>query len=558
MSKITNILKSKIESIAKNLIKKKEGTNNYLKKNKFKEESKENNLNISSNTLKDSLSCLEEFKDSFCKYNNNNGIKKIETNYLRNNQNNNDLHKLNQHSSICSKGTLSSENKNSIIESFQKVKINDKNILDSKIKKDEIEIRNILINKINTAQIKEIQDFYEQLIEIYNNVNCNEINNITDFINKSAILSFHYIKNLLSEDMEIFIKLFYNSIEINKFLLSQIYLFLSLIYLINEKLNDYLMLSYKTLLFYSSQNFANISKIISEQKLFNDEKTHNNILSVNKIIFSILKTVTDIPSNSQIIYYITPIQYNIEKNGNNIEIELENRKSGISNLLILLKENKKLNEKLLEIEKAEQKMIEESKNVKNNKIEEIIIYKNKKKESEYIEIEKILPEMDTNKYKYTLLFELDETIVHYCEENDNYFVEVRFGTDELIEYIHKFCEIIIVSTSEIEYSDIIINNLDKKNCLVNYRIYSENYKDLDLSKLNRDMSKTVFICHEDEFLGAPKENIIKLKEFNGDEKDKEFIRLNEEFKKIENDKIEDIRTTIGIIQSNFINKEMHK
>ena len=57
MSKLNNnILKSKIESIAKMVTKKKEETNNFLTTIKNKEESKENKLNLSINTLKDSLS----------------------------------------------------------------------------------------------------------------------------------------------------------------------------------------------------------------------------------------------------------------------------------------------------------------------------------------------------------------------------------------------------------------------------------------------------------------------------------------------------------------------
>ena len=124
-----------------------------------------------------------------------------------------------------------------------------------------------------------------------------------------------------------------------------------------------------------------------------------------------------------------------------------------------------------------------------------------------------------------------------------------------MEYINNFCEIIIVSTSGIEYSNIILNNLTN-HCPINHCIYSENYKDLDLSKINRDINKTFFICHEDNFLKAPKSNIIKLKEFNGDEKDKEFLKLIQEFKKIEEyKKIDDIKNIINNINNN-INEEI--
>ena len=66
------------------------------------------------------------------------------------------------------------------------------------------------------------------------------------------------------------------------------------------------------------------------------------------------------------------------------------------------------------------------------------------------------------------------------------------------------------------------------------------------------MKKTLFICHKENFLNAPKSNIIKLKEFKGEEDDKIFVKLNEEFQKIEGNKIDDIRNIISLIQKKFI------
>ena len=273
---------------------------------------------------------------------------------------------------------------------------------------------------------------------------------------------------------------------------------------------------------------------------------------MNKIIVSILKTLTDIPSNQQILFFINPIKNTIDNNDINLEIEdiFEKRISGINNLLILLKENKDLNEKLKQIETNEVILIDSNDNIDKYEVEEVILNKNEN-DLKKTEIEIILPDIDLNKYKYSVIIELDETLVHYCEENDNYFVKVRFGCESFINYINNFCEVIIVSTSEVEYSEIIIDNLNKNNCLINHRIITDNYKDLDLSKINRDIKKTFFICHKENFLNAPKSNIIKLKEFNGEEEDKIFVKLYEEFKKIEGNKIDDIRNIIPVIQKNI-------
>ena len=577
-----DLLKSKIESKAKLLSKEKENKKEiYLIPNNLKEESKQNNLNMSSNTLKDSLSLLEEFKNSL--YPNLN-IKKIETNYYNNYQNIN-LYKRNNLSSFCTKGTVSSDNlnRNSICDLYPENKkiTGNKNINNNLsnticaenrkkeiIPYDENTIINYLFNKINIEQIKELKKIYDQLLKIFNDIKYiskkegkensnnnksnNNYNNKNVDIYNSKILSFQYIKAILSKNIEYFTKIFYNSIEINKFILYQIYLFLSLIYLKEEKINEYLLLSYKTIILYSYKNFDNILKIITDFTLFNDEKINKNIILLNKIILSILKVLTDIPSNQQILFFINPINYIIENNNYNSDLEdiIEKRISGINNLLILLKENKDLNEKLLQIEKNEVVLVDRNDKIDKCEVEEATLNKNEN-ELKNIEIEKILPDFDVNKYKYSVILELDETLVHYCEENDNYFVKVRFGCESFIKYINNFCEVIIVSTSEVEYSELIIDNLNKNNCLINYKIINDNYKDLDLSKINRDMKKTFFICHKENFLNAPKPNIIKLKEFKGEEDDNLFVTLNEEFKKIEGEIIDDIRNKIPLIQKNI-------
>lgn len=575
-----NLLKEKIESIARKFIKKREEdeTPEYL--NKYKKESeKDNDLILSKITLKDSLSCLEEFKNSFTKENN---IKKFQTNFYNNNNSKITSYNSKYYSSICTKKTISSENKDNLNDSSKKESYNNKN------KNDENKIISILLNRINFDKVKDLKNIYEKLLLLFNDSKSISNNNISkknengriindnnnNFIEQAKILSFHYVKILLSENMENITKIFYNSIEINKFLLYQIYLFISIIYLNEEKLNEYLLLSYKTILRYSSQNFENIYKILMNFSQYYENKEISNKISIlNKIIISILKTLTKIlPSNSDIMYYITPVK-NIEINLNEDNM-IDQRISGINNLLKLLKANKDLSQKLIDIEMKEIKLMESNYNSsdngikgnnnnnlsENNKNEEIMTggseeeYENEDERNiNNIKTVLILPEIDKKRFKYTVLFQLDETLVHYCEEKDNYFVKVRFGAENLIEYLHNFCEIIIVSTSGTEYSEIIVNNLNKNRGLISHRIYTEEYENVDLSEINRDKNKTFVICSDDNFLSAPKENIIKLKEFNGDEKDKEFIKLLNEFKNIENVEILDVRNIIPNIKNNITN-----
>ena len=501
MSKFnSNFVKSKIESIAKNPI----------NKNKLKE----NDLTISSKTLKDSFSYLEEFKDSI---KNNSNIKKAETNYVTNNSNLN-LHK-NNISSLLTKN--SSGNLNIINESYKEKISNNKNIYDH------------IIKEVNFSELSELKEIYNDLFILFNDIKINETEKAKneDDIQKIKILALHFIQILLNDNIKKVLQIFFDSNETNKFFLYQIYLILSIIYFDIEKLSEYLLLSYKTILLYSLQNFEIIFQILEKYSLSQEDKINKNIFILNKIIISLLKTLTNVPSNSQIMYYISPERNNsktIENSKENID-EIE---SGINKLLFLLKNNKDLIEKMNIIENEEKKILEkiESSN------------------------QKILPEFDSKKYKFSIFIELDETLVHYCEEGENYFVKVRLGSESFLEYIKTFCEIIIVSTSSKEYSDIIIDNLNKKGDVIKHRIYAEDNTILDLSKINRDMNKCIFISHETKFMKEPEENTLIVKGFYGDETDKEFIKLEKEFKKIEKIEIKDIKAVIKEMQNN-INKE---
>ena len=147
MSKLNcNFVKSKIESIAKNP---------PLNINN----SNENKLNISTKTLKDSFSYLEEFKESFKKQLN---IKKVETTFMKNNTNI-DWHKNNNISSLLTKGSSGyfnindsdKENKEDNIEMKQKEKLN------KKIKNEN------LIKEINIEEINELKEIYNDLFILF-------------------------------------------------------------------------------------------------------------------------------------------------------------------------------------------------------------------------------------------------------------------------------------------------------------------------------------------------------------------------------------------------------
>jgi TFIIF-interacting CTD phosphatase-like protein len=331
-------------------------------------------------------------------------------------------------------------------------------------------------------------------------------------------------------------------------------------------------MAYRTIFLYSSQNYELLLNIIKKIINPSESKTQKSLRSKNKIIISILKTLIPkkITENSSINNYT---DFNSLNNDNipNIsinlieEIEYETKfnrtnesKIIISNNLEKFLQNLKINEQLMnKINETEKKEIELKSQInQNNNNIELIEEKNNNKKKLY------LPNVDKNKYKYTLFIELDETLVHYYEDGNNYFVKVRCGTEDFIKTMSEFCEIIIVSTSNKEYTDIIIKNLNKDKCYVNQTIYKEMFDDnneiLDFSLINRDMSKCIFICHEDEFFNAPKNNIVKLKEFLGEANDREIIYLHLELMKLSVNNADNVTNIIKDIIQFIKNKREEK
>ena len=519
-----NLLKLKIESIAQKLFNTNQSYNNDLK-----EETNINQLSSDESTIKDSLSEFEELSKSI-----NNSSHKNQRNKNNNftkTQKNKSVQN-NRHSSLCTKmtsltehntinGTLEYNNNESNKQSSNKIK-NDENVKtknNNKTTKELFDKNEIAkINKVNIYKINNLKDIYLDLLELFNiqlkkNEKSKEL--YKELSNDIKLLSYKYINFVFSEDMELLINIFSNITEIHKYLIIEIYFFISVIYLFDENTlsNNYLMISYKTAIFYSILNFQNILNILNTSFSLVNDALINKIKSINKILLPTLKLINpNVPSNNQIKEFIS--QNNIINSNNNL---------GIIKLVSSLKENANLISKLNELKKLDDKTTEEKDIKREIKFEK--------------QINPLLPLMNKKKFKFSIAIELDETLVHYCEEGDNYYAKVRFGTENFLKNISNFFEIIVVSTSGKEYSNIIIDNLNKENkCYVEHRLFIEDFSEKqDLTNINRDLRKIIFVCHDYDFINAPKENIILLKEFLGEEEDREIVKLYSELKQFIND-----------------------
>ena len=161
-----------------------------------------------------------------------------------------------------------------------------------------------------------------------------------------------------------------------------------------------------------------------------------------------------------------------------------------------------------------------------------------------------LPPMDTNKYKYTLVLDLDETLVHYIEEKDRHYVQVRPFAEYFISEMGKYFELVIFTSAEEEYANIVLEEIDKYK-VITHKLYRKHveYNDglclKDLDKIGRDIKRVCIIDNDKNNFKLHVENGIEIKEFLGEQDDNELDLLGDLLMSIIESNADDIRPIIN-------------
>ena len=177
----------------------------------------------------------------------------------------------------------------------------------------------------------------------------------------------------------------------------------------------------------------------------------------------------------------------------------------------------------------------------------ILLEKNRVKEP-------FLPPIDKTKFTYTLVLDLDETLVHYIEEKDRHYVQVRPFTEYFISEMGKYFELVIFTSAEEEYANIVLNEIDKNN-MISHKLYRRHveYNDgfclKDLNKLGRDIKKVCIIDNDKNNFKLHEENGIEIKDFIGQQDDNELDLLGDLLMTIIESNLDDIRPLIKDINN---------
>ena len=167
---------------------------------------------------------------------------------------------------------------------------------------------------------------------------------------------------------------------------------------------------------------------------------------------------------------------------------------------------------------------------------------------------------------YTLVLDLDETLISFqfiSQEKGLGEMHLRPGLESFLEIIKEYYEIIIFTSGTREYADMVLDVIEhkKQKKLFDGRLYREhtvcigNKYIKDLSKIGRDLSKTLIVDNLPHSFKFQHENGILISSFYGDDngEDKALFELQKILIKIYEEN-NDVRKSIIKFKEEIIRK----
>ncbi|WOK91623.1 hypothetical protein Cni_G00314 [Canna indica] len=146
--------------------------------------------------------------------------------------------------------------------------------------------------------------------------------------------------------------------------------------------------------------------------------------------------------------------------------------------------------------------------------------------------EKLLPDLlPQEQHVFTLVLDLNETLVYSDWKRDRgWRTFKRPGVDAFLEHLAKFYEIVVYSDQLSMYVDPVLERLDQKGC-IRYRLsraatkYVDGKHYRDLSKLNRDPSRVLYISGHALESSLQPENSVPIKPWKLENDDTALLDL---------------------------------
>ena len=161
--------------------------------------------------------------------------------------------------------------------------------------------------------------------------------------------------------------------------------------------------------------------------------------------------------------------------------------------------------------------------------------------------------------EYTLVLDLDETLVH-CKYNESgSVVHFRPYLDEFLAALVPLYNIVIFTAAAQDYADLVLDNIDPQRVIFSRRLYrqhtknvNEEYNVKDLLMISDRLEKTLIIDNVPENFMRQKNNGIFIKSWFDDQEDRELKRLIPLLRQIVETQVPDVREFLQGLRSKLI------
>ena len=174
-------------------------------------------------------------------------------------------------------------------------------------------------------------------------------------------------------------------------------------------------------------------------------------------------------------------------------------------------------------------------------------------------LDKLPPEIENS--TYTLVLDLDETLVHFFYTPSGGTFLVRPYCLQFLEEMSKIFEIVIFTAALKDYADSILDILDPNKRLINYRLYRQHTSIngitfcKDLSRIGRNLGKTLIVDNLADNFKLQPNNGIHIWTWIDDMKDTQLNDLGKILKDLVSKQPPDVRPIIKKFKED-INRKM--
>lgn len=141
--------------------------------------------------------------------------------------------------------------------------------------------------------------------------------------------------------------------------------------------------------------------------------------------------------------------------------------------------------------------------------------------------------------EYTLVLDLDETLVHcsispfegYDEILECIYISYRPFLIDFLERVSQYFEVVVFTASEKEYATMVLDRIDPERKYIHHRLFRDSCLPIsgnyikDLNVLGRDIDKTIIIDNSIIAFSLNIDNGIPIHSFTGDKQDTELHKL---------------------------------